>query len=961
MMDGYGASRRRVSATLPFLGVLVLTFNTIASTTWAQTVASGTIHGTVKDESGGTLPGVTVTLTSPVLQVGHLVMVTDSAGDYRFPNLPAGTYGAAFELTGFARVIREELRLTVGFVALVDVQMKVGRVEESVTVSGQSPVVDTTQTGAAVTLTKEALDSTPRGGGLADVYVMSPGVTTAGAPDVGDSNLASNKSVQSYGLAANPKLEVEGINITDSGSTASASYTTAFPYGEMLIKASGNDPEVSTPGILLVAQLKSGGNTFHGTYQGAFETPQLQSSNLTPQLQAQGLSFTNPIKHYYDVAADLGGAIVRDKLWFYEAWNRQALSTGLLGFAAAPGPDGTYLTADDVPGVFDTNLTSQTTKLSYQLSKSNRLIMAWMHDTKRQPEYAADRLRVLESTRNYVEPIDVYKGEIQSAISDRLLLNVVGGDAGYFADYRSNYATPGHPPAMDIATGLHTGSNESLNQQPENRYQLNDSLSYFPERFLGGHHELKVGTEVYWDFDGLGKLSNPAGNYLLYYNVGVPFKIDIYNYPIQPHDKETIYAAYVKDTWRIREGLTVNFGVRWQRQNVSLPAQSVGASPEFPTLYPSASFPQRNIQTWASTVPRVGVAWSLNPRTVVKATFGVYNSELGFTFSDAYTQNATTTTTFKWTDPTHANDYVPGTVNLNLNGPDFISVSGAANNRVNPNLQQPMTTEATGSFERELRENLGLHAVYVFRRQTNNYDSAGWNVARPYSAYDIPVTRQDPGPDGKLGTADDGGLITFYDYDPAYKGAAFVQNERINTSTSGDWYHAIEFGMTKRASARGSAIVSMTIVKNHRWITNTFDSPNANVFPLDETWTESATVSANYRLPGDIQVSGFMQNKTGVLGQRTYTFTGISQLNTLSVRMEPYGAEKGLAINILDLRVGKRFSMGRSRSLEVDFNVFNALNSNAPTAINFTSGPTFGYYTSIVPPRVARLGARFNF
>jgi amidase len=487
----------------------------------------------------------------------------------------------------------------------------------------------------------------------------------------------------------------------------------------------------------------------------------LQSSNLTPQLQAQGLSFTNPINHDYDVAADLGGAVIRDRLWFYEAWNRQALSTGLVGFAAAPGPDGRYLTADDVPGVFDTNLTSQTMKLSFQLSKNNRLIMAWLHDTKRQPEFAADRLRVLESTRNYVEPIDVYKGEIQTALSDRLLLNVVAGDAGYFANYKSNYSRPGHPPAMDIATGLRTGSNESLNQQPENRYQLHDSITYFPEHFVGGHHELKVGTEAYWDFDGLGKLSNGAGNYLLYYNNGVPFKIDIYNYPIQPHDQETIFAAYAKDSWRIRDGLTVNAGVRWQRQNVSLPAQSVGASPQFPTLYPAATFPEKRIQTWTSIVPRLGVAWSLNPETVVKTTFGVYNSELGFTFSDAYTQNATTTTTFRWTDPTHANDYVPGTVNLNLNGPDFISVAGAANNVI-PTLRQPMTTEATGSFERELRENLAVHAQYVFRRQTGNFDAAGWNVARPASVCDIPVTRQDPVPDGRLGTPDDGGAITFY-------------------------------------------------------------------------------------------------------------------------------------------------------------------------------------------------------
>jgi hypothetical protein len=271
-----------------------------------------------------------------------------------------------------------------------------------------------------------------------------------------------------------------------------------------------------------------------------------------------------------------------------------------------------------------------------------------------------------------------------------------------------------------------------------------------------------------------------------------------------------------------------------------------------------------------------------------------------------------------------------------------------------------MTTEATTSFEQEVAENLGFHAVYVYRRQTGNFDTAGWNVARPTNAYSIPVTRQDPGPDGKVGTTDDGGLVTFYDYTPDYVGAAFVKNERINTPQSGNWYHAIEFGATKRASSRAAAIVSVTLVKNHRWVTNTFDSPNANFFPLDETWSEAATISGNVRLPGDILVSGFLQNKTGIVGQRTYTFTGVPQLNTVTLRLEPFGAQKGPAINILDLRVGKRFTFG-SRSMEVNFNIFNALNSNAPTAINFASGPTFGYYTSVVPPRVARLGARFTF
>ncbi|MBW8861668.1 MAG: carboxypeptidase regulatory-like domain-containing protein, partial [Acidobacteria bacterium] len=134
-----------------------------ASTAFAQSVASGTIEGTVKDESGSVLPGVTVTASSPQLQVGQLVQVSDTTGAYKFVDLPAGTYRVRAELQGFSATVHDDLRLTVGFTARVDLTMKVGALEESITVSGQSPVVDVTNTTASVAFTKEVLDSIPRG------------------------------------------------------------------------------------------------------------------------------------------------------------------------------------------------------------------------------------------------------------------------------------------------------------------------------------------------------------------------------------------------------------------------------------------------------------------------------------------------------------------------------------------------------------------------------------------------------------------------------------------------------------------------------------------------------------------------------------------------------------------------------------------------------------------------------
>ena len=166
--------------------VVVLMSMTGVNAAFAQSVSSGTIEGTVKDESNGVLPGVTITVTSPQLQVGQLVQVSDTAGSYKFVDVPAGTYRLKAELPGFSTSVRDDLRLTVGFNARVDLTLKLGAMEESVTVSGQSPVVDVTSTTASVAFTKEVLDSIPRGRDLQNVFAMAPGVTQAVA-DVGGS------------------------------------------------------------------------------------------------------------------------------------------------------------------------------------------------------------------------------------------------------------------------------------------------------------------------------------------------------------------------------------------------------------------------------------------------------------------------------------------------------------------------------------------------------------------------------------------------------------------------------------------------------------------------------------------------------------------------------------------------------------------------------------------------------
>jgi hypothetical protein len=968
-------SSRRLSG-LAIVGLLSLV---CAATSFAQSVSSGAIEGTVKDESGSVLPGVTVTIASPQLQVGKLAQASDSAGTYRFVDLPAGTYQLKAELAGFSTSVRDDLRLTVGFTARVDLTLKLGAVEEAVTVSGQSPVVDVTSTAASVAFTKEVLDSIPRGRDMQNIFAMAPGVTQAVA-DVGGSTMAQRQNLSSYGVLSQPKLQVEGMNITMGADLNTAIYFNDSTLEEMQIRTSGNDAEVSVPGISMVAIMKSGGNTFHGTYQVSAESPTLQADNLDSSLRAQGLTATSPLKKFYDVSADLGGRIVPDRLWFYGAYGRQAKTEGVLGFASGPGPDGKYLTADDPLANSDTSLAQVSAKLSFQLSKNNRLVYAWQRGTKAQPQNNAGRFTPLESTRDYVNPTAIQKIELQSMINPRTLVNAVFGYSGYVTDYDAarSYARADAPPRQDLATTLNTGSAPLHQNKTRDRFQTEDSISFFPDRAFAGKHELKAGFSLYLDRSSDGYLNNLACNCILYTDTiggvaGTPSQIRVYNTPVVPQDHENIYAVYLKDSWRPTSRVTVNLGVRWERQHSFLPPQSYDGARDSPTVFPAGSFPEIDVQTLSRVVPRTGIAWDVGGKAVVKATFGLYNYILGDTYADAFNRNATANAVFNWHDVNGDRLYEPGEVNLDLNGSDFKSITAASNQILNPNLKMPDIWETTVSLERELAANTGLRVMYVHKlvsgsivNSTNN--SVTINTLRPFGAWSVPITRRDPGPDGVLGTADDAGSVTLYDYTAAYRGAAFVNSQIVNAANA-DRYDSLEGTLTKRFSSRWTGQVSYFAVKNHRWIASVFNTPNDQFFPLDETWTWAGNVSGSYRLPGDVIVSGFLQSKTGVLGQRTYIFrqvdpdggAPIAQNGNTTIRLEPFGSQKLSAQNILNLRASKDVSIGGGRRFDVDVDVFNVLNAATPTGANFQSGPTFGFVTGVIPARIARLGVRFRF
>jgi hypothetical protein len=964
-MAAHGRRWRIVGAALCFL--LAVVTNAVG-----QSVSSGAIQGTIRDQSGGVLPGVTATLTSPALQVRELVQVTDAEGQYRFVDLPAGTYLLKFELVGFSTLIREDLRLTVGFTARVDESLKVGAMEESVTVSGQSPVVDITSTSASVAFTKEVLENVPRGRDLQNVLAMAPGVTQE-RMDVGGSTLAQRQDTSSYGMEAQPKLQYEGMNLAMGADQNTPIYFIDNSLEEVQVRTSGNDAEVSTPGVSMVAIMKSGGNTFHGAYRGSWQPGGLVGDNLNASLRAQNINAPPKLKKFYDVAADLGGRIVRDKLWFYGGYAKQTKSEGTLGFAADAGPDGRYLTGDEPQAFFESSLYQYSLKLSYQMSQNNRLVYAWQRGVKAQPQNGGGRLRPLEATRDYKNPTAIQKAEWQSTVTSRLLLNATGGYVGYVTDYDAgrSYARPDAPSRMDIETGLNTGSHVQHQGKTRDRYQAEASASFFPERQFGGQHDFKTGVSIYWDRTSDDWLNNLAGNYILITDringvSGTPFRIRAYNTPAAPKDHEDIYAWYLKDSWRATEKLTLNLGLRWEYQHSYLPEQDYAGARDFPSVFPARHVDKLDVQTFSRVVPRVGVAYDLGGRSVVKATWGLYNYILGDTYGDVFAATATANAVFLWHDLNGDKLWTPNETNLNLNGPDFVSITAASNYELSPELKQPNTWETTASFERELASQLGFRVMYINRIASGTLETI--NTKRPYGAYSVPISRRDPGPDGILGNSDDGGRITLFDYASAYRGANFVNSKRVNADNT-DRFNSVEFTLTKRASERWMGQVSYFAVKNHRWLDGVIANPNQEFFPLDETWSWAGNISGTYRMPYDVSVSGFLQSRSGVKGQRNYIFRtadpdggpAIANNGNTTIRLEPYGSQSLSAFNILNFRANKDFRMSGGRRFSIDFDWFNLLNLATPVAADFTSGPTFGYVTDVTPPRIVRIGARFTF
>jgi hypothetical protein len=261
-----------------------------------------------------------------------------------------------------------------------------------------------------------------------------------------------------------------------------------------------------------------------------------------------------------------------------------------------------------------------------------------------------------------------------------------------------------------------------------------------------------------------------------------------------------------------------------------------------------------------------------------------------------------------------------------------------------------------------------VRGLYVYRRITNAFASI--NVLRPYDAFNIPLSRRDPGADGAFGTADDGGQVTIYDFDPAFIGSRFVGNRNTNRPDGrDDSYQSFELALNRRLANGWAAGAGYTATKFNRWIVPIAQNPNEEFFPLDDQWRWSAKFNATYTAPYDILLGAIVDVVSPFLGQRTYVFRAVDpdggprlrQQNQITIPLEPFGQRREGVQPSLNLRAGKQFKLGGARVVDLNVDILNALNANAVKAANYVSGPTFGRVTDIMPPRQIRFGLNVRF
>lgn len=914
--------------------LMVLGLFLIASTDAAGQTQTGTITGIVTDEQGAVLPGVTVTLAGASL-IRPQTTVTSGRGIYTFIALPPGTYIVRFEMPGFATVERSEIPVRVAEVSSVSQSLRVAALAENVTVTGESPAVDTKSTTRGTNFDTELLENIPQAREIWSTVEQVPGATMSKF-NVGGAESAQQSGMQVHGSApGQQEYAINGLKLNWPGGNggATAFYFDHDSFAEINIMTNGAPAEVGTGGVYMNMVTKSGGNTLSGGASIFWEDDSFQGDNVTDELRQLGARNGNPINYIYDFNANAGGPIQRDRVWFYSSFRRFDINTEVLGITRADGSP-----AADVN--HQSNLIG---KVTAQLNNANKISGDYNFNYQnrffRRP---TNDLVEEQASWRQIEPAWIAQFQWTSLLSEKL-----------FLDARYGYLHLVFPLRYQPEVGASDLARQDIIRQTlrdaaiydyENlatRHQVNASLSYFVDE-LAGSHTLKTGYEFGRAFNQNYYAAN--GDYVLRYFDGAPLEVQTYNTPITSLNYIDTMAVYVQDSWILTRRMTVNAGGRFERLVGFAPEQGRAGNAFFgPEQFPRLD----NIPKWQTGVWRLGAAYDLtgDGRTAVKAYAGRFMVQEGTRLVQQVNPNDLGGDYRSWAD-LNGNDIAEP----NELGPSSRPYGGRVN-RIDPALEQPYSDEFTFGVDRELIS--GVRASVTYYRRHNRRLFSGLNTVVTPDDY-TPITVQ--GPEGP---------VTAYNQSLETLGRA----SRVITNIPGlqDTYNGVEFVVTKRMSDNWQLLSGYTFGKDQgvydRGLNDDFNNPNLNINREDSRIGQESThllkIAGTYVFPRAITASTNLRYFTGQPVVKQLTLRGLNQ-GTVSILAEPRGRTRLDNVTLWDVRVSKVFRIGR-QELEAAVDVFNLLNQAAATVINTNVGTLFGRPISILPPRVARLGLVFKF
>jgi len=699
----------------------------LPSAAWAQSAFAGI----VRDTSGAVMPGVTVEAASPVLIEKVRSAVTDANGAYRIVDLRPGVYTITYSLPGFNTQIRDGVELGASFTATINVDLSVGTLQESVTVSGASPVVDVQSNAKQVQLTRDVLSAVPTAGTIQGLGQLVVGVTL-NVPDVGGSRAMQQTyfAVRGQGGAQTVVL-VDGMMTNGlMGDGAVQAYHNEAMTQEAVYQTAGGNAETLTGGVNMNLIPKDGGNQYRGGFK-AFKSPESwQGDNLTDNLRGLGVTGVDKIANFYEWNVEQGGPIVKNKLWFFGAFRKARYDRPIANTfnipSGTPNIPAAFAACRANPdsceqGLSDEKMDNPVIRLTWQVSERNR-IAVYKDRAMRLRGHAMGALTdgttasVLWNTPTFAT------GSVKwtSTLSSKTLLEMgfSGNRERYDNLYQSGILAERNTDAWyrnvrknDTSTGLlWNASGAQLGNYPD-RYNIQGALSY-----VTGTHTVKFGGA--WQFGKFIRYNNANADLYQSYNNGVPFQVTVLNTPLRVgEDLDANLGLYVQDTWSLNR-LTLNLGLRYDLNQSSIRGQEqqVGRFANSPAYDGFQAVP-----TWKDFSPRLSVVYDIfgNGKTAVRAGFNKFVTAQTTGFAQLYSPTALTTQTLPWTD-VNGDDIAQGergcvflTAGCEINFANLPASFGVRSLATpDPDLERPYSLPINVGVSHELFTGFSLAAEY---------------------------------------------------------------------------------------------------------------------------------------------------------------------------------------------------------------------------------------------------------